>query len=107
MSEEYTFVEREDSEQYSLKLLQAPYNNVIYTYGAVTIEEDLNNDLARIKFKYNIEKVPPPYTKEELENSDDFRNYIGNILSEILEDQSAQIGNAGYTDDNTEIIDEE
>ena len=45
-------------------------------------------------------------TKKELEDSNEFRNYIGDILTEILEDQEAQIGNARHTDDNTEIIDE-
>ena len=106
MSNNYVFVEKEDSELYSLKIVQGPYNKVIYTYGAVTIEEDIENDLARLKFNYVIEEVPPPYSKEELEESDEFRNYIGDILTEILEDQTAQIGNAGHTDDNTEIIDE-
>jgi len=105
-NKKYIFVEKKDSELYSLKIVQGLYNNVIYTYGAVTIEEDVENDLARLKFNYVIEEVPPPYSKEELEESDEFRDYIGDILTEILEDQTAQIGNARHTDDNTEIIDE-
>jgi len=55
MSNNYVFVEKEDSELYSLKIVQGPYNKVIYTYGAVTIEEDIENDLARLKFNYVIE----------------------------------------------------
>lgn len=106
MENKHVFVEKKDSELYSLKLVQGPYNNVIYTYGAVTIEEDTENDLARLKFKYHIEEVPPPYSSQELEESTEFRDYIGDILAEILENQEAQIGNAGHTDDNTEIIDE-
>jgi hypothetical protein len=105
MSKEYVFVEKKDSELYSLKIVQGPYNSVIYTYGSVTIEEDIENDLARLKFNYHIEEVPEPYSKHELEESTEFRDYIGNILTEILEDQTAQIGNARHTDDNTEIID--
>lgn len=105
MSKEYVFVEKKDSELYSLKIVQGPYNNVIYTYGSVTIEEDTENDLARLKFNYHIEEVPEPYSTHELEQSTEFRDYIGNILTEILEDQTAQIGNARHTDDNTEIID--
>tara|TARA_B110000858_G_scaffold167369_1_gene195238 strand:+ start:359 stop:679 length:321 start_codon:yes stop_codon:yes gene_type:complete len=106
MSNRYVFVEKKDSELYSLKVVQGPYNNVIYTYGSVTIEEDVENDLARLKFNYHIEEAPAPYSKKELEESTEFRNYIGDILTEILEDQEAQIGNARHTDDNTEIIDE-
>ena len=106
MSNRYVFVEKKDSELYSLKVVQGPYNSVIYTYGAVTIEEDIENDLARLKFNYHIEEAPAPYSKKELEDSNEFRNYIGDILTEILEDQEAQIGNARHTDDNTEIIDE-
>jgi hypothetical protein len=105
MSKEYVFVEKEDSELYSLKVVQGPYNNVIYTYGSVTIEEDVENDLARLKFNYHIEEAPAPYSIKELEESIEFRDYIGDILTEILEDQTAQIGNARHTDDNTEIID--
>ena len=106
MDNKFVYVEKKDSELYSLKIVQSPYNNVIYTYGAVTIEEDVEKDLARLKFNYHIEEAPAPYSKQELEESDEFRNYIGDILAEILEDQTAQIGNAGDRDDNTEIIDE-
>ena len=106
MDDKFVFVEKKDSELYSLKIVQSPYNGVIYTYGSVNIQEDLENDLARLTFNYYIEEVPDPYTKKELEESDDFRNYIGDILAEILDDESAQIGNAGDRDDNTEIIDE-
>jgi|TARA_B110000908_G_scaffold170586_1_gene230615 hypothetical protein len=105
MSKDYIFVEKKDAELYSLKVVQGPYNNVIYTYGSVTIEEDEDKDLARLKFNYHIEEVPEPYSKRELEESTEFRDYIGNILTEILEDQTGQIGNARNTDDNTEIID--
>jgi len=105
-NKKYIFVEKKDSELYSLKIVQGLYTNVIYTYGAVTLQEDVENDLVNIKFNYVIEEVPPPYSKEELEESDEFKNYIGDILTEILEDQTAQIGNARHTNDNTEIIDE-
>ena len=106
MSKEYTFVEKIDSELYSIKVLEGLYANVIYTYGKVTIEEDTENDLARLKFDFVIERAVAPYTREELETSDEFRNYIGNILSEILNNQDAQIGNATKsTDDNTQDTD--
>jgi hypothetical protein len=106
MSKEYTFVEKIDSDLYSIKVLEGLYANVIYTYGKVTIEEDIENDVARLKFDFVIERAVAPYTREELETSDEFRNYIGNILSEILNNQDAQIGNATKsTDDNTQDTD--
>ena len=106
MSSAYTFVEKIDSELYSIKILEGLYANIIYTYGKVTIEEDVENDLARILFDFVIERAVDPYTAEELESSDEFRNYIGNILTEILNNQDAQIGNATKsTDDNTQDTD--
>lgn len=105
MSRRYTFVEKLESEFYSIKLLEGPYRNIIYTYGHVTVQEDVENDLARLKFKYRIEEVPPPLSKEEIEVDPDFNNYIGDILAEILEDQAAKIGDAEHRDRNTEVID--
>lgn len=104
MSRRYTFVEKLESEFYSIKLLEGPYRDVIYTYGHVTVQEDVENDLARLKFKYRIEEVPPPLSKEEIEADSQFNDYIGDILAEILEDQAAKIGNAGHTDTDTEIV---
>ena len=106
MSSAYTFVEKVDSDLYSIKILEGLYANIIYTYGKVTIEEDVENDLARLKFDFIIERAVDPYTTKELETSDEFRNYIGNILTEILNNQDAQIGNATKsTDDNTQDTD--
>lgn len=103
MNKEYTFVEKKDSEFYSLKIVHGPYTGVIYTYGAVTVQEDIENDVARLSFKYRIEDAPAPLSKDELESNSEFNDYIGDILSQILEDQTGQIGNAGYTDDNTKV----
>lgn len=95
--EDYTFVEKEDSELYSIKILSGPYSGVIYTYGVVSIKE--GGGTATLKFDFRIEENNGHV---ELDNHSEFKNQIGDILVSILEDQQAQIGNATKpTSDNT------
>jgi hypothetical protein len=95
------FVERPSSELYSLKVIQGPYLGVIYTYGKVTLHEDEANDELKVKFDYKIDEVPENLNQKKLENSKDFRNFMGDILTQLLEEQ---LDNDRSTDDNTQNI---
>jgi len=101
MKTKITYVEKADSDFTSIKVLQEPYNGIIYTYGKVKVS-DPNGDgeKATLTFDYRVEEVPPVFgkSKEEIENDEDFANFIGDILVEILEDS---IDNDGSSDDNT------
>ena len=81
------FVEKGDSELYALKILQGPYSGVIYTYGKVSLHEDEANCQLNVKFDFKIEEVPDNLNKEELKESDNFKNFMGDILSQLLEDK--------------------
>jgi len=96
LDETIKFVERSSSELYSLKVVQGPYLGVIYTYGKVTLHEDEANCELKIQFKFKLEEVPDNLNEEELEKSPDFKNFMGDILSQLLED------NDTITDYNTQ-----
>ena len=107
MKKNITYVEKADSDFTSIKVLQEPYNGIIYTYGKVKVSEpEGEGENAKISFDYRVEEVPPVFgkSKEEIENDQDFANFIGDILVEILEDS---VENDGSSDDHTSVNNEE
>jgi len=96
LDETIKFVEKPSSEVYSLKVVQGPYLGVIYTYGKVSLHEDEANCELKIEFKFKLEEVPDNLNEEELKKSTDFKNFMGDILSQLLED------NDTITDYNTQ-----
>ena len=98
LDETIKFVERPSSELYSLKVVQGPYLGVIYTYGKVTLREDEANCELKIEFKFKLEEVPENLKKEDLEQSADFKNFMGDILTQLLEEQ---LNNDESTNTNT------
>lgn len=100
---DYNFVERAESEFYSIRLLTGKWAGVIYTYGRVSIKEDKRRDQATLSFDYRIEDTEgTPYVPSVLEASDGFRNMIGDVLANILSTSEIQIGKDGSksADDN-------
>ena len=81
------FVEKPDSELYSIKIKVGPYKDVVYTYGKVDISEDPENDRANVNFDWRLEEFPKHLTKKEIEESEEFQNYIGNILTTLIEEK--------------------
>jgi hypothetical protein len=107
MKTNITYVEKADSDFTSIKVLQEPYNGIIYTYGKVKVSEPNGEcEKATLTFDYRVEEVPPVFgkSKEEIENDEDFSKFIGDILVEILEDS---VENDGSSDDNTSVDNEE
>ena len=102
LDETIKFVEKLSSEVYSLKVVQGPYLGVIYTYGKVTLHEDEANCELKIEFKFKLEEVPDNLNEEKLKESLDFKNFMGDILSQLLEDK---LDNDKLTDDNTQNAD--
>jgi len=89
---DYVFVEKASSDFYSVKLLTGQWTGVIYTYGTVNIREDKENDVAILQFQYKIEETPEEFGSDALMESPSFKNYIGSILSCILEENEFKIG---------------
>jgi ABC-type Fe2+-enterobactin transport system substrate-binding protein len=98
IDETVQFVEKPSSKLYSLKVVQGPYLGVVYTYGKVTLHEDEANVQLNVKFDFKLDEVPENLNKEELQNSEDFKNFMGDILTQLLEEQ---LNNDKSTNANT------
>lgn len=88
---DYTMVEKEDMDYYGFKLKEGDFKDVIFYYGEVKIEEDEANDQASLNFKFQIDKGNETYNVDELNESEEFKTLIGDILAELLD-----------TEDNTD-----
>ena len=89
MKKKFVYVEKPESDFTSIKLIDGPYNELIYTYGKVTVSESNGeSETASLTFDYYVEEIPPiiEKTRKELESDEDFVNYIGDVLVQILED---------------------
>jgi hypothetical protein len=100
MKTNIAYVEKQNSDFTSIKILDEPYAGIIYTYGKVSVSEpDGENGNATLTFDYKVEEVPPIYGKseKEIEEDKEFSNFIGDILIEIFEDS---VNNEESADDN-------
>ena len=82
------FVEKPDSEVYSLKIRVGPYKDIIYSYGKCNIHEDEENDRLKVDFDWRLENCPKHLNKKEIEESKEFQDYIGNILTALIEEKA-------------------
>jgi hypothetical protein len=97
MPENYTFVSRGKEKWASIMLTNGEYEGVIYQYGKVSVPEgeDENGNMP-LSFKYNIVDYNG-HDEEDLESSQDFKNALGDILVEILDEQ-LEASNFEYND---------
>lgn len=70
-----------DDETVHIKLLQEPYKDTIFKYGKVKVEE--RDGLGYLVFAYDVIKSDTMKPRK-LEKNEDFKNYIGNLLIEII-----------------------
>ena len=94
MSEYYTYVENKDKSWTGIGLTEKAgmWQGVVYEYGKVSIEEDENNDKASLQFEWNL-LDSNGLGKECF--GDDFFNLIGDILSDLIDDN---INEGSFTD---------
>lgn len=103
---DYALVENDGSSEfaefYGVKLTTGKYKNVIVIYGKVSVQEDKENDEAKLSFTYAVQD-PADFDIEFLQKDEDFNNYLGAILQFFIEDslnkQEAKIGNIESTTD--------
>jgi hypothetical protein len=81
--DDYTFAESQVDDHWAVRLL-TEYPGVTYMYGKVQVKEHPDGT-ASIDFKYKI-LDSADFDADELEQSDDFRNRIGNVMQHIIED---------------------
>jgi len=80
----YLFVQKEGDDFTCIKLIDDKYLNVVYKYGKVAFAKDEGpNGTLPMKFDYDIIKNP----NEVDTNNQEFIDYIGDILIELLEKQ--------------------
>jgi|TARA_R100000278_G_scaffold115523_1_gene94481 hypothetical protein len=71
---------------YCIRLLNGKYSDIIYTYGIVKVGEKENDDgTMSLKFDWALVEKPESM-KEDLNNSIEFQNHIGDILRDIIID---------------------
>jgi hypothetical protein len=88
---DFEFVEKDDVEFYSVRILNGEYTGVIYKYGPVRLVEEADN--LRVTFKYNIEFVPDGLDEwRDLESSHRFNHFMGELLRNLLESNRGKIG---------------
>lgn len=79
---DYCFIyPKDDKTTVNIKLLRGPYKDTIFKYGKVKFKEE--NDQVYLLFAYDVleSNVGKP---SKLEKDDDFKNYIGDLLVELM-----------------------
>ena len=95
---DYCFIYPKDDESaVHIRLLEGEYKDTVFKYGKVKFEE--KNDLVYLLFGYDVleSKVSKP---KKLEKDDKFKNYIGDLLVEIMSSNIEQevIDETGISD---------
>jgi hypothetical protein len=72
---------KDDATTVHIRLLNGPYKDTVYKYGRVKLKEE--NENMHLLFAYDVieSTVDKP---RKLEKDEDFKNYIGNFLVEIM-----------------------
>jgi len=98
---DYCFIyPKEDAKSVHVKFLDGPYKDTLFKYGKVKFEE--KNEQMYLLFAYDVleSKVNKP---KILEKDDKFKNYIGDLLVEIMSSNIEQdITDETGTTDNKE-----
>lgn len=92
----YIFPTKDDKSVH-IKLLTGPFEGTIFKYGKVKFEE--KDDQGYLHFAYDVIECTVSKPKK-LEKNEDFKNYIGNLLVEIISGKMQQefIDENGTTD---------
>jgi uncharacterized protein YwqG len=78
---DYCFIyPKEDEAAVHIKLLDGPYKDTTYKYGRVSFEE--KDEQVYLQFKFDV--IESTIKTKTLEKDLDFKNYIGDLLVEIM-----------------------
>ena len=80
----YAFAQRQGDDFSCIKIMDGQFEGITYKYNNVKLSQTENADgELPLKFTYDIMANP---NKEDIKSTD-FRNYIGDILVEVMEEQ--------------------
>ena len=79
---DYCFIyPKDDKQSVHIRLIEGPYKDTVFKYGKVKFEE--KNDQMYLLFAYDVLESTVSKPKK-LEKDDKFKNYIGDLLVEIM-----------------------
>jgi hypothetical protein len=79
---DYCFIyPKNDGTSVHIRFLDGPYKDTIFKYGRVKFEE--KNDQVYLLFAYDVLESPVDKPKK-LEKDEKFKNYLGDLLVEIM-----------------------
>ena len=97
MPENYSFVSKGEDKLASILITKGKYTGIIYQYGRVSIAERENEDgNLPLSFDYNVVDYNN-FKESDIHSSKDFKNTLGDILVEILDEQ-LETENLEYND---------
>ena len=97
MPENYTYVSRGKEQWASIMITKGDYEGIIYQYGRVSVADKENED-GTMPLSFNYQVIDSNgHDNDTLDDSIDFKNTIGDILVEIIEEQM-EAGNLAYND---------
>ena len=80
--EDYCFIyPKDDGTSVHIKFLKGPYKDTCFKYGKVKFKEE--NENIYLLFAYDVLESPVAKPKK-LEKDNDFKNYIGDLLVELM-----------------------
>ena len=91
---------RKDGVQ-AIKLLEDPFEGIIYSYGKVSLNADEENDIMKLAFEYEI----LDYNNKVLVKMEPFEKYIGKILEELIHqgiEENSLVYTGGVDENRTE-----
>lgn len=77
---EYIVVQSPSEEWLAVRLLRPEYENIVYQYGKVTLDEDEGC----LNFERTFRYVPEEFDVEDLEMDEELQNLMGDILCELI-----------------------
>ena len=95
---DYCFIyPKDDAQSVHIKFLEGPYKDTIYKYGKVKFEE--RGEQVYLIFGYDVLESTVDKPKK-LEKDDKFKNYIGDLLVDIMSSNIEQeiVDEAGTSD---------
>ena len=101
---DYTYVENDSADFWGIKFRNdSTYSGVVVVYGTVSIKESQELDIATLSFSYNSQDAGG-YNIDERESSEEFKNYLGDVLSSIINDNAKETNghNESTTNSHTE-----
>ena len=79
---DYCFIyPKDDGQAVHIKFLEGPYTGTTFKYGKVKFKEE--NDQVYLLFAYDVLESPVMKPKK-LESNEEFKNYIGPLLVELM-----------------------